>query len=360
MNQDSLLSKTITWLRFPLIVLVVFIHIPCGPETLEIKDFPAANFVCENLLQGGIARVAVPLFFFISGFLYFFKTEWSFPAFAKKLRSRAQTILVPFAVWSLLCVAYIILVYKLGLTRGTVCAENHSLADWLKNIYGIEYGENAKTAYPLLVPFWFLRDLFVVGLFAPLWHFLLKNKIAGTLFLAALAAIWFAYQGKQIPGFSTTAVFFFCAGAYFSIHGRDFTADFAKIGAGATCVYFPLLVVDVLTKECAANWWINHAFIVVSVVAVVFWVSRGIAAGKLKESAFLSGATFMVYAGHAAAFFVSPTEKLFTCLYVPVSSAEIIVVFFAKSAFQIAFWLGIYQIARRFFPWTLRFLTGGR
>ncbi len=67
MQNQSVLSRTIGWLRFPLIVLVVLIHVVYGTG-VEIENFPAANMICENFVQRGVAAVALPLFFFISGF----------------------------------------------------------------------------------------------------------------------------------------------------------------------------------------------------------------------------------------------------------------------------------------------------
>ena len=360
MQNQGVLSRTISWLRFPLIVLVVLIHVDPGFRVAwEELPFPAAQLICVDFVKEGIASVAVPLFFFISGFLYFYRTEWGVPAYKRKTLSRVRTIVVPFCVWTVPVLAYMLLVYKLGLTRSTLCAENATLWDWVKDIFGLaNFSETSGLALPLYGPFWFIRDLFVVGLLSPLWHFLLKR--AGIPTLLSLGALWFAYRGIQIPGLSTTAIFFFCAGAYFSIHGRDFTEDFSKIGVPAAALYLPLLIADALTKGASFNWIPHRAFICVSIVAVVFAVSRGIASGKLRESAFLSGATFFVYAGHNAAYFVSPMEKALAYFYVPASSAEVVVVYFAKAAVEIGVCLLGYWLVKRLAPWSLPFLTGGR
>lgn len=360
-TAETLLSETIAWLRFPLIVLVVFIHVSYGlPETQKITDFPVANMICENFVQAGIASVAVPLFFLVSGFLYFYKTDWSVKAYGKKSCSRVKSLLVPFVVWSVFAVAYSILTYQLGLTRSALCADNHSLLDWLADIYGTTYGADSKLAFPLVFQFWFLRDLFIVGLFSPLWHALLKRRIAGEIFLCALGATWFFYRGLQFPGFSTTAVFFFCAGAYFAIRRRDFVADFSVAGVPVFALYLPVLAADALTKDFSWNWIPHRAFICISVVAVVALVARGISAGKLREMRFLSEASFFVYAMHGMAFFKSPYSKALEHFYTPSTNTELVVVFFVRAAFEIAVCLGVYRILRRAFPWSLRFLTGGR
>ena len=333
MQNQSVLSRTISWLRFPLIVLVVFIHVPWG---VEIENFPAASMICGNFVQRGIAAVAVPLFFFISGFLYFYRTEWGVSAYKRKTLKRVRTLVVPFLVWTVLNLVCKLLAYKLEIPSpsAALCAENHSLWDWVV-----------------------LRDLFVVGLLSPLWHFLLKR--AGIVALFALGALWFAYQGNQIPGLSTQAIFFFCAGAYFAIHERDFTEDFSGVGVPALALYLPLLAANALTKGAAFNWAIHRAFICVALVAVVFAVSRGIASGKLRESAFLSGAAFFVYAGHGVPIWTAG-KRVLALFYVPASDVALVVAFSVTAAFQVGVCLLAYGCVRRWARWSLPFLTGGR
>ena len=75
-NYDAALSKTIMFLRFPLIVSVVFIHaglegvVIGGNVTVHDGQFPIYESV-YHVITNEIARVSVPLFFFISGFLFF-------------------------------------------------------------------------------------------------------------------------------------------------------------------------------------------------------------------------------------------------------------------------------------------------
>lgn len=76
MTDEELQSKTITFLRFPMMVGVVLIHAHIyevfvnginllgGGNLLYIKQL-------RILFQEVFASVAVPLFFFFSGFLFF-------------------------------------------------------------------------------------------------------------------------------------------------------------------------------------------------------------------------------------------------------------------------------------------------
>jgi surface polysaccharide O-acyltransferase-like enzyme len=92
-------KETILWvdlIRVVAIFLVVMIHVS-GQVTNRWGEIPVDQWLIGNI-YGGIARVAVPLFFMISGFLLLPRTE-SLHAFYTKRMTR---ILIPFVVWSLI------------------------------------------------------------------------------------------------------------------------------------------------------------------------------------------------------------------------------------------------------------------
>lgn len=85
-------SETISYLRFPLIVLVVMIHskfdgvVVNGVGLMHDGGFPCYSTI-STLVSNIIASIAVPLFYFISGFLFFFKTAFfSFDVYCSKIK----------------------------------------------------------------------------------------------------------------------------------------------------------------------------------------------------------------------------------------------------------------------------------
>lgn len=76
MNNDELLSKSISYIRFPLTFLIVFIHFNLF-QGLNIRgtvyglDNPDWYFFIVTIISQVIAKIGVPLFFVISGFLFF-------------------------------------------------------------------------------------------------------------------------------------------------------------------------------------------------------------------------------------------------------------------------------------------------
>ena len=102
--NDSLLSKTISYLRFPLIVGVVFIHsnilvVKIQGEMIRFDNWPFVTFIM-NLFSTVFADVCVPLFFFISGFLFFYNSDFTKETYLAKLKKRIKTLLVPYLIWN--------------------------------------------------------------------------------------------------------------------------------------------------------------------------------------------------------------------------------------------------------------------
>ena len=97
MNQNELKYKVFDWLRFPLIVFVVYIHSFGKPIDFYAIDFSnPMPMDYYNLFRISISHVlthiAVPMFFFISGFLFFNKLqEWNRTVYFDKLKKRIKT-----------------------------------------------------------------------------------------------------------------------------------------------------------------------------------------------------------------------------------------------------------------------------
>ena len=112
-TNEEILSQTIAFLRFPLIVGVLLIH--SNPEKVAIIKgmniiSPDGHWFYDNisyLFSHIFAAVAVPLFFFISGYLFFYKTTaFTKSVYGRKLKKRAHTLLIPYIFWNLAVGSY--------------------------------------------------------------------------------------------------------------------------------------------------------------------------------------------------------------------------------------------------------------
>ena len=97
-NNKKLLSETIGVLRFPLMVCVVLIHV----DIPNLRNYLFVDILDSYLLESFVV-IAVPLFFFISGYLFFSGTEnFGYVEYVNKLQKRMMRLLVPFVFWGLI------------------------------------------------------------------------------------------------------------------------------------------------------------------------------------------------------------------------------------------------------------------
>lgn len=135
MEKKNLQSKVIDVLRFPMIVGVVLWHSFFeGIMGLDIPDsgipiYHTTSFFISRIL----ASVAVPLFFFISGYLFFFRTTFSVDVYKKKLKSRIKTLLIPYLFWNFVVLVGHWIVTVLSPVQLTSGAYKHTTNDRITN-----------------------------------------------------------------------------------------------------------------------------------------------------------------------------------------------------------------------------------
>ncbi len=358
--NDTVLSKTITFLRFPLIVAVVFIHtclenVVIG-ETLMVQEgqFPSYN-ILHHIVTDELARIAVPLFFFLSGFLFFFRSDFSFKTYGQKLKKRVRTLLVPYLFWN--AIVFFAFLFTQPFLSSVTSGRNLPVADyhwqdWLNLFW------NHKEGMPVCFQFWFIRDLMVVMLFSPLLYFIVKY--GKTLSIILLGILWTFNLGFDLPGFSISAFFFFSSGAWFSINKHDFTADFRPFRWSATLLYLALAFLDVwlMTNKMTDYPYIHNIGILAGIAAVVFWVSYGIERNRLRSNEILTQSSFFVYAYHGMPALLA--VKCWVKFLSPMNEWTMAAGFFLLPLVLIGIGVGIYTFLRKHLPAFTAVITGGR
>ncbi len=247
LRQDSCLnhedrSKVIAFLRFPLIVGIVLIHANLtGKQAEQATIYPLVSHLFSEI----IGSAMVPLFFFISGFLFFYKvSRFTSGVYAQKLRRRLKSLLIPYLFWNVLCLLLFFLAQQLlGPASGNhqlmkSCTwQNWFWAFW--DITRITPGDMLQA--PVCIQMWYIRDLLVLSLLTPFIYIIVRY--ARLYFLLPLSAIWlFSWWHFPYPGFSIMGFLFFSFGAYCSIHRRDFTSMAAHIFPVAAVLYAAVVV----------------------------------------------------------------------------------------------------------------------
>ncbi len=351
-------SLRLKLLRFPPIVGVIYIHayestISYANGTLGRADTNGLTDFIRTLISQGLARIAVPLFFLMSGYLFFASFRWSEQTYTKKVLNRTRSLLVPFLIWNGIGLAVVALAQAIPATRpyfsgfGSLIAD-YSAFQYLNALLGLK-------GYPIAYHFWFIRDLILLVLLAPVIAVILR--FAFLPFLVTLYICWVADMWPiMAPG--VVGLFFFSAGAFLAIKGTSlFALD--RYGRVALVAFVPILLVDTLWHDAWYNVFFHRTGMIVGVVAALYstrlithstWLTNGIVR--------LGGASFFVYAAHEPFLRIM---RMLSFHFLPLDGPyTILLIYLLLPLLVIAVLLGCHTVLTSLCPRLLSVMTGGR
>lgn len=137
-------------------------------------------------IEDGVCRIAVPFFFFASGFFLYghvLEAGW----WRRELAKRVRTLLIPYVIWiSLLAIP--VFCFSPNLSGGSHLA-------WIATAYGLN-----PLHHPLLNPVWYIRALFVIVILSPILVFLINRLGVWTLVVVgALYGLLGPWEGLDGP-----------------------------------------------------------------------------------------------------------------------------------------------------------------
>lgn len=197
MKIDKKTSDVIMLSRFPLAVLVVFIH--------SVGDINGSYYHLRDFISHSLLSFVVPAFFIMSGYLFFMNVEdrtiskW----YRDKIKKRAKTLLLPYVIWNLITLMLDFLKY----VKHSIC--------WINYGDTSLWGVINKTFFdymPIDLPLWYIRDLIIMVVFSPALYYLLK--ILTYLFVVVIG-IWYFIGGNFI--INPVSLLFFSLGGLLAI-----------------------------------------------------------------------------------------------------------------------------------------------
>ena len=366
MEVKQLQSQVISFLRFPLAVAVIMIHtsvsdITIGGERLaELMPLPVYDFT-YGFLDTVFMQVAVPLFFFISGFLFFFKeTGFGLKEYGQKLKKRARTLLVPYIFWNLamLAIMYLGQVLFPGLLSGNnMMIGEYGVKDYLMSFWDVSYRTGGTVHLPMNGSLWFIRDLMVVMVLSPLiWLIIKYLKVWGPIILML---VWLSGWGGPFTGLSTTAIFFFTAGAWFGIKKIKFIKEMTPvclISCGGVYILSAAIINIISTTP-----WTEYADKLLCLAGCALIVQTSgyyINNGKWHPKPFLAKSSFFLFAYHSPV--VGFIKKALWKVCEPDCDMAVFGVYFLSVALTVLIGLCLYWGLNKVLPRFTAVITGGR
>lgn len=229
-------SSNINLLKGLSIVLVVIIHADVRSLISKYMSLSPAVDVYFETLTRILVDNAVPMFYFISGFLFFLNKN----TFTNKFKSRFRTLVVPYLFW---CVVGFLIPFVIQRILGLEYLYSGNQLKLLKDFTGVDYLRmfwNLREGAPILSTLWFLRDLIVYVALTPIIAVLCKYM--RWCFPVALLIVYFSLDWS-LPGFSTRGFCWFAMGAFFSLKRINVWEKIEKINTKVILVLWGLFTI---------------------------------------------------------------------------------------------------------------------
>lgn len=305
---DQTSIDTLSWIRFPLIVGVILAH--CNlPELIETwygtaPTLPAwASFIFEKSYIY-IFPARVPTLYFISGY-FFFRGNNTYDRYfyIKKYKRRVYSLLIPYILWNAIALLLIWIRHKTQFHSNIPTNSGHIILDYLSGFWNFTYNKGFTANSPL----WFMRDLMVVSLCAPILHFILQKKY-WILSLALMCVAHIANLEIPLSGWNISAFFFFSIGATIAIHRIDITKIPHNVGITSLLFYLPIS--HFLLGLSESPWYLIMSFIAIIIksIAVIYIVSLLFKKDILTPTPTLTRNSFFLFAFHG--IMIGPIIKL--------------------------------------------------
>jgi fucose 4-O-acetylase-like acetyltransferase len=210
---DPFLSRKITVVLWFAIVLVVWAHAYNSyprylvPNSLVEDSFNLFNYF-QYLVSSGLTRFVMPLFFAISGYLFFYRADQT-PRFAGKIIKRLRTVVVPYLIWNCIGIALVLVARNSSWLR-------EFMPQYLRDMTWQQFASGFLFS-PVSFQLWYLRDLFVLALISPLIYAICRQRVNAVIWLVLLLVVW-SHENAATPFLSAEDVLFFSLGSVLALH----------------------------------------------------------------------------------------------------------------------------------------------
>lgn len=342
------ISESIYIAKFIAIVLVVFVHTyNFLPETMN--SCLAANI--EYIISRIIAASAVPLFFLFSSILLYRNNfNWF-----KNIKKKIYTLLIPYLILSTFAIVFSFMIQdflNLKYLFNDNIVSNWNFYDWLNAYIGY------RTNLPLVRPFWYLRNLLVLNIIAPLFQFFLKNKSNYKISILFIVYLIFAkVEQGDIFSQALVSIFYWSLGCYIVKQNIDINKLRVFTKQIWILIYIVFIAIDFYTIHLSINPLIRCFNSILGVYLIFVHISN-INTKSLKDKLIsLSAYTVPIYLFHELSLtYIKKICKIF----IPTTSLFLIIEYFLLAVLIIIYCIIISKILYKLFPTLYIILTGNR
>ena len=279
---------------------MMYVHVNPGVDSFR-DESPGYLRYMHAVLGGTFGRASVPALTLISGLLMV--NESLRRPLKQSILGRVSRILVPMAVWNLLIIMVSVAIFEMLSEQTTVYEELQGLST-RRVIYSlilvIDYAGASESLS-------FLRDIFVCAVLFGAIKWLMQQKVAGPVGLAALWILGVFVQFDPLV-YRENILLFYCLGVFIGLRGNEFPIQRVVVVVAAIAAGFSFLVdVGAFGLDQPSGDAANAFYEMVKRVAVsylVFAASKAIVRRPWFAAPFyrLEPVIFLVFLGHMTVF----------------------------------------------------------
>ena len=334
-QMDPEISRNITLLRYPAIVMVVMIH-----NIFEYAPLPVFCKYFERFFSYSFPQVGVPIFFAASGYLLFHKAECENASYPELIKRRFQSLVIPYIFWNAAVLTFYLAgphLPVLGKFFLSGRLNNYQWYDYFFRSFGI------TEHYPIAFQFWFIRNLIIFVLLYPAFLRIMR-RISWKILVAGAIAMLF------LPKYPFEGLSYFLLGGILAVNrlrlesSRKYLPYLALLFAAGVALYtaflWPMrisLLCGVLMCYHLASWCAEHE--------------------KLKQILIrLAPSSFFVFAAHG--LFSGTLRRVLQKIFMPQSSFSLIFFYFLSLVITLAAMTALYFVLKKTVPKILKFTCG--
>lgn len=373
-NHQNLRSQSLDLLRFPLAIIIVIVHTFSQNLTLHGTVYSLNNMpfltIINNIIDIFFRGQSVPIYYFISGYVFFLGGEFTFNKYKEKLKNRSKTILIPYFAWNIISVLSALLmflpIFKSLVPNIHTIELNFSVQSILQCFWDNSNSIFAQTENPIWAKIsphnyalWFIRDLMIVVISAPIIYSLIRKT--RYYLIVVLFTLWF-FIGKysEYGRFDQllSAFSFFYLGAYFSINKKDMIQIFSKFFSISIILYITFGISCIFSELYAPEYfyYLKRINIVIGLFLAYNISSQLITKNICKVNKFLSQSSYFIYLSHA--LICTSILKLLFIVLKPSNDISMVITYLSTVILTIIILLISNYILIKFFPSLYKLLTG--
>lgn len=346
--------QCITFLRFPATLLVVILHAYTTARYLNLEDADSYLHI-SYVLSLCVGEMGVPLFFTISGFL-FYNNYNNIYNYVPKLKNRIHSLFIPYLFWNTFMILTYWILQSIPQLSSYFSGNNLPIADYdiinfIRAFWDCGNWDKGN-GLPILQPYWYIRNLMILSLCSPILFFYIKYLKWIGILIPACCWIYAPHLA-----FSLSSITFFSLGALFSIHHINI-APFLK----AKQKIFIFIFAISITAEYICHFYIPTPYNpylhrIVLITGIPFLTSTALLLkDRFTIPPLFTNSSFLIYTVHLP--IVIALRKGGAKLFPNASDGINILLYAGTIVLTVIICITLYYILNKYVPKITRIITG--